>query len=129
MIEKAKEMIREEMNKEKGIGAEIIGDYLLKQIEVNQEAAEKIIAGDKTIKEAHAEIAKVAKGRAVNGSAGFIGEEGYKEVTTIIANYYGFNSIQESIKIVQAHEVIRKVEEVPEEKPKKRRFHVDMNDL
>ena len=95
MIDKAKEKIREEMGKSNNVSVIVIGEYLLKQIEVNKSAAEKIIDGEKTIEGSLQEMTKEAKKVAVKGCAVLTDEEGFK----IVSKYYGFEGIQQELDV------------------------------
>ena len=124
MIEKAKEKIKEEMEKQKNPYTKAIGEYVLKHIKVNKSAAEKIASGEKTIMLSLKEMKKEAKKVAVQGCGMLTDKEGFK----IVGQYFGFIAIQEEIRTEHKEDTV-KVEEVQIEQPKKRRFHVDMNDL
>jgi len=119
MVEKAKEIIKEEMKK--NAYTKVIGEYVLKHIEVNKSAAEKIVSLEKTITLSLDEMKNEAKKIAINGCGMLSDEEAFK----IVAKYFEFDAIQE----VAFPDTVAKVEEVIKEKPKKRSFHVDINDL
>lgn len=123
MIDKAKEKIKEEIAKSNNVSIKVIGEYLLKQIEVNKSAAEKIVDGQKTIEGSLQAMAKEAKKVAVKGSAVLTDEEGFK----IVSKYYGFEGVQQELVVPGNVENARK-EEVTDDKPKKR-FSMDIGDL
>jgi len=125
MIDKAKEIIREEI---KNVDCDMkeFGEYLLVQLEINEDAAERIVKEGKTINGAFKEMASEAK-RRVKVKKGeqqmrISDKEGYK----IMMNYFGVNATQEKIN---TEDIKTKHEEVQVEKPKKRKFHVDVNSL
>lgn len=123
MIEKAREIIIEEMNKNPY--AKIIGQYVLKHIELNDSAAEKIVSGEKTIMLSLKEMEKEARKVAIQGCGVLAGEEAFK----IVGKYFEFEAIQEVAFQTTVAKAITKIEEVQAEKTKKRKFHVDINDL
>lgn len=49
MLEKAIEKIKSEMSKDKSPYVQVVGDFLLQQLNSNTSIAEKIMAKDKTI--------------------------------------------------------------------------------
>lgn len=119
MIEEAKKKVNDEMEKCKDKFTKVIGIYILQQIEVNKDAAEKIVKGEKTIKGALDEMKKEAKKVAVGGCGILTDEEGFK----IVEKYYGFNAIQTEIK--GKEDVIPVIIETP----KKAKFGVSIEDL
>ena len=121
MIEEAVKKIEEEMkNGDSYIKA--IGDYVIKNIGVNIEAAKEINEGKLTLKGAMNDIKKVAKSKAVNGCAVMADEE----VFSLVVKYYSFNNIQEKIKIDEDKK--DNVVNIEEAKAKKK-FSVSLDDL
>jgi len=119
MIEKAILKIKEEIKKSNDPYVQVIGNYVLKQIEINIDAAEKIVAEDKTVKKSLEEVKKVAKGKAKNGCAVMADDEVFK----LVDKYYGFKAKQ-----ISTHEIIVR-EEAPKEEVKKSNvipFKVDL---
>lgn len=121
MIEDAIKKIREEMEKSKTPYIQAIGNYLLKQIEINKDAAEKIVAGEKTIEKSLKEVEKVARTKVVQGCA--VLED--KEVFAIVSQYYGFEAEQPNMTVVVNEEVKPPVSK----EPKNKNFNVDLNSL
>lgn len=122
MIEEAVKKIEEEMkNGDSYIKA--IGDYVIKNIGVNIDAAKEINEGKLTLKGAMNDIKKIAKSKAVNGCAVMADEE----VFSLVAKYYSFNNIQEKIKIDEDKNQgnVVNIEEVKA----KKKFSVSLDDL
>lgn len=126
MIEKAIEKIKAEMEKDKSSHVQIVGKYLLQQIEINKNAADKIINGDKTIKGSIKEMAKEARKNAVSGCGVLTDAEGF----AIVARYFGFEAIQDKILEVEISE-IKEVNNIHNEEAKKETvdFNVNLDDL
>ena len=124
MIEEAKKKVNDEMKKYKNCAPKIIGGYLLNQIEINPKCAEKIIAGEKTIKGAYDAIKSEAKKKTQSGYYCYEGEEGYKEFTASINKYYDFECVQ-----IEVGEVIAPAVQEIEKPKKKAKFGVSIEDL
>ncbi len=98
MIEKAKNKIIDEMEKNKeDESIQYIGKYLLKQIEINKDAAKGILIEGKSITKAIEEMGKEAK-KKVKKKTGCVGVcispiEGLK----IVSRYFNFEAIQDKI--------------------------------
>jgi uncharacterized protein YutE (UPF0331/DUF86 family) len=107
MIEKAIEKIKSEMAKSKNSYVQAIGNYLLKQIEINKDAAEKIVSGEKTIQKSLKEVEKVARKKAVGNCAVLEDAEVYK----LVRKYYGLEAVQDKIFKLEAEEVKPVVQE------------------
>ena len=101
MIERAIEKIKKEMQDKKGNpNIQTIGDYLLKQVEINREAAEKICNENKSIEKCFKEMEKVARKKAQQGSYYMSDNEAFK----IIREYYQFEAVQDKFIQVEVEE-------------------------
>lgn len=93
MIKKAIEKIKEEIEKNKNPYTEIIGDYVIRHIDINPQVSEAIVNGEKTIagslKAMRHEASKVKK----DNVAVLTDEQGFK----IVRDYFGFENIQQNI--------------------------------
>lgn len=125
MIERAIEKIKVEMEQKKNNPyIQAIGDFLLKQVEINRDAAEKIASGDKTIEKSLKKVEKVAKSKAVGGCAVMADSE----VFGIVKKYYNFEAVQDKfiqVEVEEIHEQIR--EEVKENKIESKVIAVDFS--
>ena len=102
MIERAIEKIKKEMeDKKENSYIQAIGDYLLKQVEINRDAAEKICNGTKTIEKSLKEVEKVARKKAVAGCAVLSDNEVFK----IVREYYQFEAVQDKFIQVEVEEI------------------------
>lgn len=126
MIEKAKKKIQEEKGKSKDANIQTIGDYLLKQIEINIDAAEKINNKEKTLSGAFKVVTAKAKKKAVNGCAVLSDEEVYG----IVREYFGFEAAQHKMFEVEAEE-IQEAHKINDNSTSKSNidFDVDLEDL
>ena len=101
MIERAIEKIKKEMQEKKdNPNIQSIGDYLLKQVEINREAAEKICNENKSIEKCFKEMEKVARTKAQQGSYYMSDNEAFK----IIREYYQFEAVQDKFIQVEVEE-------------------------
>lgn len=128
MIEKAIEKIKAEMEKDKAPQIQIVGQYLLKQIEINKGAAIAIVQEGKTIIGSITEMEKVAKSKAVRGCGILTDAEGFE----IVRKYFGFEAVQDEMMGVQVQEIKEMVKAPTEEvKPNKNKveFKVDASSL
>ena len=108
MKEKAIEKIKKEMDKNIGnLYIQVIGDYLLKQIELNKEAMEKICSEKNSIGKSIKEIEKLARKSTVNGNLE-ISENG---LFKIIREYYKFEAVQERFLALEMDEILQELEE------------------
>lgn len=108
MIEKAIEKIKAEMERKKNNSyIQAIGDFLLKQVEINRDAAEKIASGDKTIEKSLKEVEKVAKTKVVNGCAVMADSE----VFGVVKKYYNFEAVQDKFIQVEVEEIHEQIHE------------------
>lgn len=128
MIEKAIEKVKAEMEKDKAPHIQIIGQYLLKQIEINKGAATAIVKEGKTIKGSIEKMRKEAKKNAVNGCGVLTDAEGFE----IVRKYFGFEAVQDEMMGVQVQE-IKEMVKAPIEEVKlnknKVEFKVDASSL
>lgn len=85
MIEKAIEKLKAEMDVDKSNpNIQVIGEFLLEQLDLNDKASEKLIIEGKTIKGSIDEMKKVAKTKAVGGCGMLTDQEGFG----IVLNYF-----------------------------------------
>lgn len=110
MIERAIEKIKKEIQDKKGNpNIQAIGDYLLKQVEINREAAEKICNENKSIEKCFKEMEKVARKKAQQGAYCMSDNEAFK----IIREYYQFEAVQDKfiqVEVDEAKEAIGAIE-------------------
>lgn len=97
VIQQAIEKIKEEMEKDKNPYTTVIGNYVLKNIEVNKPSAEKIVECKKTISGSLEAMKKEAQKVAKNGVGILTDEEGF----AIVAKYFEFEGVQSSVDDVQ----------------------------
>lgn len=129
MIERAIEKLKKEMeSKKENSYIQAIGDYLLKQVEINRNAAEKICNEKKSIEKSLKEVEKVARNKAVAGCAVLSDSEVFK----IIREYYQFEAVQDKFIQVEIDEIKEQIqEEVKEEKVQENKiddFSIDLDD-
>lgn len=127
MIERAIERIKCEMKQKKDNSyIQAIGDYLLKQVEINRDAAEKICNGVKTIEKSLKEVEKVAKKKAVAGCAVLSDSEVFK----IVREYYQFEAVQDKFIQVEVDEIKEQIqEEVKREKVQEKKESKEIDDF
>lgn len=127
MIERAIERIKREMKQKKDNSyIQAIGDYLLKQVEINRDAAEKICNGTKTIEKSLKEVEKVAKKKAVAGCAVLSDSEVFK----IVREYYQFEAVQDKFIQVEVDEIKEQIqEEVKKEKVQEKKENKEADDF
>jgi hypothetical protein len=103
MINEALNKIYDEMEKEKNPYVKIIGNYLLGVLANNEEAAEKIIDKDKTIKKSLEAMMKEASKVKVGNMAMLTDEEGF----AIVLKYFGIDKEnKEKVKVINTDKVI-----------------------
>ena len=119
MIERAIKKIKSEMEQKKNnLYIQAIGDYLLKQVEINRNAAEKICNEKKSIEKSHKEVEKVARKKAVAGCAVLSDNEVFK----IVREYYQFEAVQDKFIQVEVEEIKEQIQEgVNEERVKEKK--------
>lgn len=127
MIERAIEKIKKEMeDKKENSYIQAIGDYLLKQVEINRDAAEKICNGTKTIEKSLKEVEKIAKKKAVAGCAVLSDSEVFK----IVREYYQFEAVQDKFIQVEVDEIKEQIQEaVKEEKVQSKKENRESDDF
>jgi len=98
MIEKAVIKIRDEIEKNNNPYVQVVGEFLLKYLNNHPEAAEKIMAEDKTIMKSLDEMRKVAEKNRVGNCAVLTDEEGFK----VVLKYFGIEENVNTSSIGQA---------------------------
>lgn len=124
MKEKAVEKINAEMQKEKNAYVEVIGDFLLKQLEVIPGAAEKILDKDKSIMKSLNEMRKAAEKKKVGNYAVLTDQEGFE----IVLKYFGIEAvgINAPIAISIKHEPKENVQ-AKKEAPSSKEIDIDFD--
>ncbi|MGM0776945.1 MAG: hypothetical protein ACQEXE_10285 [Bacillota bacterium] len=85
MKEKAIEKLKSEMEKEKSSYVQIVGQFLLNQVENNPDAAEKVLEKDKSIMKSLTAMRKAAEKQKVGNMAVLSDEEGF----AVVLEYFG----------------------------------------
>ena len=127
MIERAIEKIKSEMEQKKDNSyIQAIGDYLLKQVEINRNAAEKMCNEKKSIEKSLKEVEKVARKKAVAGCAVLSDNEVFK----IVREYYQFEAVQDKFIQVEVEEIKEQIQEgVNEERVKEKKEDSQTDDF
>lgn len=94
MIERAIKKINDEIKKENNPYVKVIGQYLLSIVKNNEDAAEKVIAEEKSIMKSLEEMRKEAEKVKVDNMAILSDEEGF----AIVLKYFGIEK-EENINI------------------------------
>ena len=131
MIEKAIEKIKSEMEANKSFYTQRIGEYLLKQIEINKNAATAIVKEDKNIQGAVTQIAIEARKHMITGPAG-IGNVGCipdAEGFEIVRKYFGFEAVQDRMIDVDVNEIKNDVDIEDKKVNSNVEFDVKLEDL
>lgn len=117
MINQAIEKIKAEMEENKNTYTEIIGNYVIQQIQVNPQVAEAVINKEKSLTGSLEAMRKEALKVAINGMS-MLDD---KQIFKIIRDYFGFENIQTNI-----HEQvpIKVTKEVKDDD-----FNVSLNDF
>ena len=106
MINQAIEKIKAEMEENKNPYTEIIGNYVIQQIQVNPQVAEAIINEEKTLagslEQMRNEVLKVKQGNV----AVLTDEQGFK----IIRDYFEFENIKNN-EIPEHKEEVKKIDD------------------
>lgn len=84
-MQKAIDKIKAEMDKEKNPYVQVVGEFMLGQIEKYPEAAEKVLATDKTILKSLEEMRKVASKKKVGNVAMLSDAEAFE----VVLKYFG----------------------------------------
>lgn len=127
MIERAIKKIKSEMEQKKNnLYIQAIGDYLLKQVEINRNAAEKMCNEKKSIEKSLKEVEKVARKKAVAGCAVLSDNEVFK----IVREYYQFEAVQDKFIQVEVEEIKEQIQEdVNEERVKEKKEDSQTDDF
>lgn len=125
LIEKARKKIEEEMKKSNDSCIKEIGKYLLKQIDINAEAAKAINDETKTLKKALEEMRKIAQGKAVRGQY-YMPDE---EVFEITRNYFEIEAVQDKMFQVKTEEIEIKHDIIEEEQKENVDFNYSLEDF
>lgn len=89
MAEKAISKLKDEMDKNlNNPYIQVVGGYLLQQLESTPDIAEKIMATDKTIGKSLDEMRKVADGKKVGNCAVLTDREGFE----VVLKYFGIEA-------------------------------------
>lgn len=113
MVEEAVRKIEEEIKRENNPYVKVIGEFLIKQLDVNPGVAEKILNKDKSILSSLGEMKKVAEKKKSGNCAILTDEEGF----AIVLKYFGIESQvikevkREASKVVDIKEY-KKTEEI-----------------
>ena len=114
MIQKATEKIKSEMESNKDSSIQVIGEFLLKQIEININAAKAIVKEGKTIKGSmeymRNEAEKKVKEKKGVQMVALSPEEGFR----IVMKYFGFEAVQDKIIEYELQEIEAKHNIKPE---------------
>lgn len=125
MIDKAIQMITNEMKKDKNPYIQVVGNYVLSQIEINPNSIRDIASSSKTLKGSLKAMENEAKKKAVNKVAILTDEEGL----AIVSKYFGFGATQISVDETIANSNVEyKIEEKKANKHKIE-FNVNLDDL
>lgn len=127
MIEKAIEKIKAEMEANKDNGnVQVIGDFLLKQLDINKDAAAGILQEGKTILKSIDEMQKeaLAKVKKKSGTQCIAMDpvEGFR----IVMKYFNFEAIQDKILEVEVSE-IKEANNIHSEENQKETVEFDVN--
>jgi len=130
MIEKAIAKIKAEMEKNKDNGnVQVIGDFLLKQIEINKDAAVGILQEEKTILKSIDEMRKeaLAKVKKKTGTQCIAIDpvEGFK----IAMKYFSFEAVQDKILDLEISEIKANYIKSEEVNKKDVSFDVNLDDI
>lgn len=126
MIERAIEKIKQEINSQNSnVYVQVIGDYLLKQIEINKDAAKKICSENKSIEKSIKEIEKILRKKA-KGNTLIISENG---IYKVIRAYYNIEAVQDRFIGLELEEIFREIDEGSNRQTSKtEKFNIDIND-
>lgn len=123
MITEAIKKIKEEMQKENNPFVQVIGEFLIKQIEANPGAAVKIVNSDKSIIKSLDEMQKEARKKKVGNYAVLTDQEGFD----IVLKYFGIKINSEPVKVENTEKYSEKV--IPFKKNKTVDFDVSLEDF
>ncbi|WP_370222036.1 hypothetical protein [Cytobacillus sp.] len=85
MKEKAIEKLKSEMEKEKSSYIQVVGKFLLQQVEIIPDAAEKVLEKDKSIMKSLTAMRKAAEKQKVGNMAVLSDDEGF----AVVLEYFG----------------------------------------
>lgn len=126
MIEEAIRKIKDEMEKDKDPGIQQIGLFLLKQIEINKDAAKNIVKEGKTIAGSYKYMGSKAlekvKERKGTQTVHLTDSEGYK----LVMDYFGFEAVQDRMIEVEVDE-IKETAGIKKEDPVSSSDEIDFN--
>lgn len=88
MKEKAIKKLQDEMSKNTNPYVQVVGNFLLQHLELHPEAAEKILASDKTVLKSLDEMRKEAEKKKVGNCAVLTDQEGF----AIVLKYFGIEA-------------------------------------
>ena len=90
IIKQAIEKIKEEIEQDNNPYMQVVGSYVLRNLEVNKPSAEKIVAGTKTISGSLKAMEDEARKVAKNGVGILTDEQGFE----IVSEYFEFEGVQ-----------------------------------
>lgn len=125
MIERAKSKIKEEMTNNCDPYIQVVGKYILNNIEINKVAAKNIVEGKKSIKASLEAMRKEAEKKRVGNCAVLTDEEGFK----IIRTYFEFEATQDKILRVEFDRVKEENSIARDDVKEKIKFNVSIDDL
>ncbi len=96
MLEKAIEKIKKEMEKENNSYVNVVGEYLLDQLDNNPAAAEKILGNNKTLMGSLKEMEKEAKEHKIGNVGVITPDHGF----AIVLEYFGIDAAGQEKKKV-----------------------------
>ena len=124
MLNKAIEKIKIEMEtNKKNSYIQVVGEFLLQHLQVNQGDAEKIVQGEKTIEMSLAEMRKAAEKNKNGNYAMFTPQEGFE----IVLKYYGIDGASPISLLNQIDHVKQPVAPVVKEIKPKVEFNVELD--
>lgn len=89
MLEKAIAKIKSEIEKNRNNGyVEVVGNFIMQQLQMNPDMAEKVLDKDKTILKSLDEMKKVAEKKKIGNCAVLTDSEGF----AVVLKYFEFNS-------------------------------------
>lgn len=120
MIGQAMEKIKSEMQSNNNPYVRVVGDFLLKQVEGNEEAAKAVMSGDKTIIKSLDAMRKEASKKKVGNCAVLTDEEGFE----VVSKYFGIEEKKITSSNVVSLSDYKKAPKVNDVE-----FSVDLDDL
>jgi len=124
MLNKAIEKIKAEIEQNKNnSNIQVVGEFLLEELALNNEVSEKVLIEGKTIKGGIEEMKKVAKAKAVDGCGMVSDQEGFG----IVLTYYGIKFTPLKINPIPIKTVEIPVATVAQEKKPDVNFNVELD--